>query len=197
MKHERAHLGKCHHQQRPTINMDFGESSSTGTVTDSFGWRRTIPSATIGNKHLSEYKAATQIWDEERYDECIAAAKSLLEKNDLPANLHMRALMMLATVTLDWESAEDCPLKCETLWHLTRKRYRGHPHEKVHATLQSLRESLNELCKRREEEALEREFREVALGHQFWRDSNSACEDMVDTRPESPIFKDNKLVRRM
>lgn len=104
---------------------------------------------------MPELEASLQFWDEEGFDECIAAAKNLLEKHDLQANLRMRTLLLLAAATLDWDLAEECRLDCETLWHLTRKRFRDHPDEKVHTTLQSLSESLDELGKVQEEEALE------------------------------------------
>ncbi|KAG9590732.1 hypothetical protein KCU77_g6954, partial [Aureobasidium melanogenum] len=140
-------------------------------MTDPFFRRSMIPSATMGKKHLPELEAALQLWDEGRFGECVAA-------------------------TLDWDLAEECRLNCETLCHLTRKRYRGHPDGKVHATLQSLRESLNEWGKVQEEEGLKIEIEEVALSFNGTSD-NTAYEDMVDTRPKSTIFKENKPVRRM
>ncbi|KAH0361352.1 hypothetical protein KCU65_g8760, partial [Aureobasidium melanogenum] len=165
-------------------------------MTDPFFKRRMIPAAYMGKKHLPEYKAAKKLWAEDRFGECVAASKSLLEKHDLQANLRMRTLLLLAVSTGDWYVAEDARLTCETLWHLTRKRYRDHPDEKVHSTLQSLRESLDELRELQEEEAREGEIEEVTLGFNSTID-DPACEDMVGTRPESPIFKENKIVRRM
>ncbi|KAG9524516.1 hypothetical protein KCV07_g1839, partial [Aureobasidium melanogenum] len=144
---------------------------------------------------VPELEASLQFWDEERFDECIAAAKNLLEKHDLQANPRMRTLLLLAAA-LDWDLAEECRPNCETLWHLTRKRFRDHPDEKVHTTLQSLSESLDELGKVQEEEALEIEIEEVALSFNGTSD-NTAYEDMADARPKSPVFKGNKLVRRM
>ncbi|KAG9527970.1 hypothetical protein KCU93_g4653, partial [Aureobasidium melanogenum] len=145
---------------------------------------------------VPELEASLQFWDEEGFDKCIAAAKNLLEKHDLQANLRMRTLILLAAATLDWDLAEECRLDCETLWHLTRKRFRDHPDEKVHATLQPLRESLDELGKVQEEEALEIEIEEVALSSNGTSD-NTAYKDMADARPKSPVFKGNKLARRM
>ncbi|KAG9645894.1 hypothetical protein KCU64_g10738, partial [Aureobasidium melanogenum] len=108
----------------------------------------------------------------------------------------MRTLLLLAAATLDWDLAEECRLNCETLWHLTRKRRRGHLDEKIHSTLQSIRESLDELGNVQEEEALKIEIEEDALSFNGTSD-NTAYEDMVDTRLMSPTFRENKLVRRM
>lgn len=102
----------------------------------------------------------------------------------------------MAAATLDWDLAEECRLNCETLWHLTCKIFRDQPDEKVHITLQSLRESLDELGKVQEEETLKIEIEEVALSFNGISD-NTAYEDMVDTRPKSAISKENKIVRRI
>ncbi|KAG9766093.1 hypothetical protein KCU73_g8, partial [Aureobasidium melanogenum] len=59
---------------------------------------------------VPELEASLQFWDEEGFDECIAAAKNLLEKHDLQANLRMRTLLLLAAATLDWDLAEECRL---------------------------------------------------------------------------------------
>lgn len=61
--------------------------------------------------------------------------------------------------------------------------------EKVHITLQSLRESLDELRELQEEEALGMKIEAVALGPKTMCHNNPVYENVVDTRLKSPIFK--------
>ncbi|THZ24491.1 hypothetical protein D6C89_04888 [Aureobasidium pullulans] len=162
--------------------MERGTSSSTTTtISAPRPRRRLVPGAAMGRKYLLDYQAVKALWEDDSFDECEIAAQKLLEKHDLPANLRMRTLILLSSSTDDWDVAQETRQICETLWQLTRKRYRHDTNESAHTTLQSIRESLDELRDLQEEESLDREYEEaISRQHQELGDVDREMGDAED-----------------
>ncbi|KAK4497263.1 hypothetical protein PRZ48_011713 [Zasmidium cellare] len=124
------------------------------------------------------FNAVAQLCDENKLDDCIEQARELLDEPVLPRYHRMKTWVLLGAIVGDWEEANDCCARANSLWRIVRRWHPAGVNEKTDRAMQELRDMLDEL-----EETLKEE---EPPGHDFGDDE----EDMV-AEHDAAIGEDN------
>lgn len=74
----------------------------------------------IDRQFSIRFNAATQLYKEDKLDQCIEAMRELLAEPTIPIFHRIKCLSLGGTLG-DWEEAYSCYLQAETLWRVTRR----------------------------------------------------------------------------
>ena len=67
------------------------------------------------------FKEARQHHENDELDECIEKSRALLAEPAIPRSLRIKTLLLLGSTLGDWEEAEDCRVRADSLWRDTRR----------------------------------------------------------------------------
>ena len=85
--------------------------------------------------------------DDDKEEECIAAAQNLLEDPDLPRYHRIKTLVLLGSAFNEWDETETCRLEAERLWEQARRHYSHIDNPDASRALAKLRVDLDSVGK--------------------------------------------------
>lgn len=99
--------------------------------------------ASLGRK----YDHICQLFDDDKLEECIDKAQDVVEDGDLPRNLRIKTLIVIASLAAEWRDIEEFRGEAKKLWSLTRPFHREGYNAVTDDALAELRICLDHLQK--------------------------------------------------
>ncbi|OBT54525.1 hypothetical protein VE04_05540 [Pseudogymnoascus sp. 24MN13] len=134
-----------------------------------------------------EYKKVLALYnDDDKEEECIAAAQDLLENPDLPRYHRIMTLIVLSAASTNWNDAEDSRLEAERLWDQTHRHYSRVDNPDASRALAELRVDLDAVKELQIEELekLDRMFGEY--DGEYDEEEDEREDEEEDEREEGP-----------
>lgn len=136
-----------------------------------------------------EYNEVLELYnDDDKEEECVAAAQDLLENPDLPRYHRIITLIPLSAASGDWDKAEDCRLEAERLWDQAHSHYTHVDNPDASRALAKLRVDLDDV-KEIQREELDKMFRDY--------DDEDQVDDEEEVDEEEDDEEDVKEERHM
>ena len=115
-------------------------------------YTKLFPSST--SKHLKDYFEASGHYRNDRFPECIAAARNNLSDRTCPRPLQIKNYILISAATDDEDEAKEARQAAERIWEDTKARIPAGPeHEYEREGIEELRQNIDELDIEEEEES--------------------------------------------
>ena len=89
------------------------------------------------------YNACSQLYDDDKLDECIDVAESHLSDDSMPLYHRMLFELLLGGSLGDWWEVDDHIRRCEAIWHNTHAYHQNDADEMIRDGLAEIRQSLD------------------------------------------------------
>lgn len=102
-------------------------------------------SSIIDRAFSRAYNEAAELYDNDELEKCVEKANELLADGAAPRYHRMKTWILLAYVLGDWNDANDCFVKAESLWQIVRRWHTVGEDAKVDRSLEDIQVALVEL----------------------------------------------------
>ncbi|GIZ43867.1 hypothetical protein CKM354_000708000 [Cercospora kikuchii] len=109
-------------------------------------------SSIVDRAFTEEYNAAVDLYDDDKLEECITKAKTILADSYCPRHHRIKTFALLGNTLGDWTEAWEYYVEAHTLWRILRRWNPVGEDEKVDAALAEMRHALEALKSALDEE---------------------------------------------
>lgn len=104
-----------------------------------------MPGSIINRAFALAYNEAAELYDTDQLEACIEKCNEILHDSAAPRYHRMKTWVLLNNVLGDWEEANECLVKAESMWRIVRRWNVVGKDAEVDASLDELRGYLDEL----------------------------------------------------